>query len=364
MRRLLLSSAAFASIVAFATSAWADKIAVLPFTSPKNVPKPELEEARRWTREAVVKAGHSFATDSEMVSAEMVVKDGLADTSQEYLAAGRAVGAAWTLTGRVERDDHPPAKLPDGSDEAGYTTYRLELEACQVGTGRVESLSREILPEEGPSYVTDMIGLLVRPEGLANAEIPWERTGVGRPKPKPKATPEPTVSVQAPAPRAPEAPAEPYPVYGDKHPVALGASIGFTTAIARPGIARGPSGAMPIGAVFGYALAESVPGLELKANVTSQVLGPRALELSAGARYAFAPIRGVRWFIGPELLLGGHVALGADKTTRFITHGELFLAAMLTDNIQAEVAGDLATAFGGSGTLVLGGATARIVVRF
>jgi hypothetical protein len=121
---------------------------------------------------------------------------------------------------------------------------------------------------------------------------------------------------------------------------------------------------MPIGIVLGYALPDVAPGLELKGNINSQVIGPRALELAAGARYALAPFRGVRFFVGPELLLGTHVALGADKTARFLTHGSLFLAYGITENFQAEIAGDLSAAFGGAGTLVLGGGTARFVVRF
>ena len=73
-----------------APSALADKIAVLPFNSPKGLAKPELDEARKWTREAAQKRGHTFPNDQEMLSAEMAVKDGLPDTSQEYRAAGRA----------------------------------------------------------------------------------------------------------------------------------------------------------------------------------------------------------------------------------------------------------------------------------
>lgn len=360
MRRLLFSSALAASTLCFSASAWADKVAVLPFTSPTHVPRPELEQVRGWTREAVTKRGHTFATANEMVSAEAALKDGVADTSQEHIAAGKAAGAEWTLTGRVERIDHPPAKLPDGKEEEGFTTYRVELEAAQVGTGRVESLSREVLPDEGPNDIAEMIGLLVRPEGISGAAIPWEHVGVRRPKPRPQ-------PAQPPPPPPPAPPATPPPprlVYGEGHPFALGASIGVTSALVRPEQARGPSGAMPIGAVVGYALSDSVPGLELRGNLAGQVIGPRALEVSAGARYALAPIPGVRLFVGPELLLGAHVALGADKTARFLTHASVFVAFGITENVQAELAGDLVAALGGAGTLVLGGGTARVVIRF
>ncbi|MBX3224406.1 MAG: hypothetical protein KF795_28075 [Labilithrix sp.] len=361
MRRFFLASAALVATVAFSLPAWADKIAILPFTSPNNVPRPELDEARRWTREAVTKKGHTFASDDEMVSAEAAVKDGVADTTQEYDAAGRAVSADWTLTARVERRDHPPSKLPDGTEDEGFTTYRVELEAYQVSTGRLESLSREVLPEDAADDIAEMLGLLIRPEGIANADIPWSRVGVRRPKPKPKPPPP---APPPPPPPQPEAPPPPRAVYGEGHPLALGASIGVTNALVRPGNARGPSWAMPIGVAVGYALPESAPGVEIRGNLTSQVIGPRALELSGGARYALAPLRGARLFVGPELLVGAHVALGADKTTRFLTHGALFLAYGITESVQAEIAGDLAAAFGGAGTLVLGGGTARAVVRF
>jgi hypothetical protein len=186
MRRLLLSSAVLVATFAFAVPAWADKVAVLPFSSPSNVPRVELEEVRRWTREALTQKGHTYATDNEMVSAEAAAKDGLADTSQEYQAAGKAAAADWTLTARVERTDYPPAKLPDGKEEDGFTTYRVELEAYQMSSGRLESLSREVLPDEGATDIAEMVALLVRPQGIANADLPWSHVGVRRPKPKPK----------------------------------------------------------------------------------------------------------------------------------------------------------------------------------
>lgn len=359
LRRLLLSSLTILALVLVALPCWADKVAVLPFHSSNNVSKPELDEVRKWTREAVTKRGHTYATDDEMVSAEATIKDGAADTRQEYVTAGKAASAAWAISGNVDRIDYPPSKAPDGTDEEGYTTYRVEIEAAEVESGRVESLSREVLPDEGADDIAAMLGLLLRPEGIANAPIPWERAGARKPKRKPK----PAVVVAPPPPPGPPAPPPPRVVYGEGHPIALGLSAGVTNALERPSSARGPSWAMPIGGVVGYALAEQVPGLEIRGNLTSQVIGPRALELSAGARYALAPVRGLRLFLGPELLVGAHVALGADKTTRLLLHGSAFAAIGLLDNLQVEVAADLAPAFGGTGTLLLGGGTARVVVR-
>lgn len=363
MRRLLFFLS-LATTFAWSASAWADKIAILPFASDKNVPRPELDEIRAWTQQAALKQGHSYASDSEMLSARSAVQDGIADTTQEYRAAGESVGAAWTLRGRVERNDHPPARLPNGTEEEGWTTYRVELEAYQLGSGRLESLSRDVLPDEGPNDIAAMIALLVRPQGIANAELPWQNLGVRRPKPKPRPAAPPLPPPPPPPPPAPEAPPRPRLVYGAGHPFAIGGSAGISSALVRPDQARGPSSAMPVGVVLGYALPDAAPGLELRANVTSQVIGPRALELSAGARYAFAPVRDLRFFVGPELLLGTHVALGADKTARFLTHGSVFVAYGITENLQVELAGDLAAALGGTGTLLLGGGTGRVVLRF
>src|SRR5262245_21513787 len=108
LRRLAFVAAVFATLFFFTGVALADKVAVLPFRSSKNVPRPELEEARKWTREAVTKKGHTLPSDSEMVSAEMAVKDGIADVSTEYKAAGRASGSKWAIGANVERIDYPP----------------------------------------------------------------------------------------------------------------------------------------------------------------------------------------------------------------------------------------------------------------
>jgi hypothetical protein len=360
MLRFFFAPALAVAILCAASPAFADQVAVLPFTAPKGLSKPEVDRARVWTREATIKKGHVPPNDSEMLSAEMAVKDGMPDTSEEYRAAGRASGSQWTLTGRIERHDAPPARLPDGTEEEGYTTYHLEVEACLVESGRVESLAREIDPDEAPEQIGEMLGLLLRPEGIKNAQLPWDSSAPHKRQPKPKAPPPPP-----PAPPPPPPPPKPVVkhTYAENRPAALGISAGVSTALKRPANAQGPSGAFPIGAVLGYAI-EQVPGVEVRGIFTSQVLGPRALEIAAGGRYAIRLLPQHRIFVGPELLLGAHVALGADKTARFLTHGAAFVAIGLGEQVQLEVAGDLAAALGGSGTLILGGGTGRALFRF
>jgi hypothetical protein len=342
--------------------ALADKVAVLPFTGAPGVSKPELEQARVWTQQAVQAKGHTPPSPAEMQSAELAVKDGTADTSSEYRAAGRASASQWTVTGQVDRHDAPPAKLPDGTEEEGYTSYRIELVACQVESGRVESLAREIDPDEAPAQLAEMLTLLLRPEGIKNAVLPWEGAPPHKHKAKPKPPPSPPPPPPPPPPAEPPAPVVKH-TYAENRPAALGLSVGFSNALKRPDEARGSSNAMPIGGVFAYAI-EQAPGLELRGVFTSQVIGPKALEISAGARYAIPILPQYRIFIGPELLLGAHVAIGAEKTARFLSHGSAFAAWGITEAVQLELAGDLAAALGGSGTLILGGGTVRALYRF
>src|SRR5690606_107141 len=122
----------------------------LPFRTSKNVPREDLEKARLWTEEALRKQGHTLPNEAETRTAETVVKDGTADTSEELRAAGTAASAPWALSASVERIDYPPSKNPDGTEEEGFATYRIEVEACDVESGRVESLAREIVPDTAP----------------------------------------------------------------------------------------------------------------------------------------------------------------------------------------------------------------------
>jgi hypothetical protein len=363
LRRFALASLVGLGLLLLAPAAWADKVAVLPFTAPKGLAKPEVDQVRAWARSAVAARGDTQPSDSEMLSAEMAVKDGSPDTSAEYRAAGRASGSQWTLTGRVDRLDMPPTTLPSGGQEPGYTVYRVELEACQVESGRVESLTRDVDPDEAETEVGEMLALLLRPEGLGTAEIPWQMGAPHKPKPKPPPPPvTPPPVTPPPPPTPPPAPAVRH-AYAEGHPFALGASVGVTSALVTPDQARGPSTAVPIGATFAYAFADA-PGLELRGVFTSQVVGPKAIEISAGGRYAIPVVPTARLFVGPELLLGTHVAIGAEKTARFLTHGSAFVSLGLGESIQLELAGDLEAALGGTGTLVLGGGTARFLVRF
>ncbi|WP_394825310.1 hypothetical protein [Pendulispora albinea] len=169
------------ALISTSAEALADKVAVLPFASasagPGAATKAELDLARSATQSAVVKGGHTAPTPSEMLTAEMAVKDGVADTSEEFRAAGRASSSQWSISARVE-----PSGAPG--------RYRLELLVCQVKTGRVESLAREINgadSAQATSQIGEMLAILVRPEGIGNADITWSQA----PPPLPPRPPPP-----------------------------------------------------------------------------------------------------------------------------------------------------------------------------
>ncbi len=283
-----------------------------------------------------------------MLTAEMAVKDGVADTSEEYRAAGRASSSDWTVSARVDLHG---------------AHYRIELEACQVSSGRVESLAREIDPPQATPQIGEMIAILLRPEGIANVDIPWEHAA---PPPPPLPPPTPPTPPAPPSPPSPPKPPEPPPVrhaYAEGHPIAFGLEAGGFAAFARPSNARGPRGSANIGGVVGYAI-ETVPGLELRGELAGAVAGPQAVYFDVGARYALMVVPTLRMYAGPELGLGGFFPVGGDKSARFLGRGSLFAGIGIGERFQVEGFGDLALAPGGSGTIALVGGGARVVVRF
>jgi len=343
-----VAAAASASAVAVflvAGSALADKVAVLPFQSVSAATSADLDAARNATRLATTSLSHTLPTDAEMLTAQMSSKDGVVDSGEEYVAAGHASTSAWTVAGRID---------------AHGATYHLELEVCQVDSRRIESLAREITPAQATSEIREMLALLLRPEGLANAPIPWERSVPAPPTPAPP-PPVATEPLPPPPPPGPPPPPAVRHAYAEGHPFALGGFVSVLGALSRPANATGSSTAALLGLSAGYAL--GVPGLEIRADFDGSIAGPRSYAVDAGARYAFPLVPSVRLFIGPEATVGGFFAAGADKTARALVQGAGFLALGLGEHIQLEIVGNVAYA-AGSPSLALGGGTFRALVRF
>jgi hypothetical protein len=345
--RRRLAGGLVGALLLVAAPALADKVLVLPFQSVGSATSTQLNEARAATRTAVADLSHTVPTDAESLTAQVAVTDGVADTSEEYRAAGRASSSDWTVGGRVE--------------EHG-ATYRLELEACQIETGRVESLAREIDPSQSTKQIREMLALLVRPQGIANADIPWERGGSSPAPPKEAAAPPPPKPKPPPAPPGPPPPPAVRHPYAENQPWALGLDGTLMGALQRPSNAVGSSAAGAIGGTLAYAF-DSVPGLELRADGSGSVAGPKSLSLGAGARWAIPIVPTVRLFAGPEAELGTFVTFAGDKTARFLVQGAAFVALGLGEYVQLELAADIDYA-AGAAPLVLGGGSGRVLVRF
>jgi hypothetical protein len=350
-----VAGSVFGALLLLAAPALADKVLVLPFQGIGSAPSAELEQARVATTTAVTALSHKLPSQSEMTTAQVAVKDGVADTSEEYLAAGRASSSDWTVGGHFE---------------AYGATYRLELEACQIGSGRVESLVREIDPSLATKQIGEMLAILLRPQGIDNADIPWERVtmspAVPKPPPPPPPTPEPP-----PPPPPPKAPPPPPAIrhsYAENQPIAFGLSASLLGALHRslpPGVPAsevGSSTAGTLGGTLAYALA-AVPGLELRVDGDGSIAGPKSFTLAGGARYAIPIVPTVRLFAGPESEVGVFATFAGDKTARFLLRGAAFVAMGFGEHTQLELAADIDYA-AGSTSLVLGGGTLRALVRF
>ena len=329
-----------------ALAAEGDRVAVLPFmASGGGTTSAELAAARLATRDAVGRIHDVLPSDAEMTSAEREVKDGVADTSAEYKAAGRVAGTQWTVAGHV--DTHG-------------ATYRLEVDACQVSTGRVESLAREIDPQRASPQIAEMLALLLRSQGVGDTVPPWDQPNAPAPAPAP--TPAPVaVTPPTPAPE-PGPPPPPPPAYAENHPLAVGIGAKAITAFSRDARATGSPASALLEVNGAYDL---VGGLEIVANVAIAAAGPSSLWLDAGARYELPIFPRAGLFLGPEVTIGAFIDyLGGDKDPRFLMRGAVPVVLAIGERLQLEAYPELAYAAGGTIGLAFAGGGFRAVLRF
>jgi len=387
LRRSMAS--AVAGLILLATpAAWADRIALLPSRGGSD-PGARTTLDGELTRSLAL-LGHTLVPAGELSAAlKAQVTDGVADTQEEYRALGAATHADWVLVGAVE-----PA----------VSTARVELTACLVKAGRVEVVAREIELAHRQPQVQEMLVVLVRAEGIGAGALPWERLNAPVPTPPPAPPPVAPPVPPPPAPAEPPPPPAVPPVDGRAHvaypvgssgdvwpPYSAGkrgfvaAEAGFALPAARPTPAAG-SGASFVGALRGgYAVGDL--GFEPFAELGGNLSGPRALWIAAGARWMLSPtlkrgadgmLAGVPFFLGPEILAGGFIQLssgdqispsGAVYSSPALARGMLGAALALslalspTLSLESQL-GNLRWVPGGSGTIVLVGATVGATLRF
>jgi len=164
---------------------------------------------------------------------------------------------------------------------------------------------------------------------------------------------------------------EPDRGYGIHAPFALGIGLGVDGAFAHPTSGNGLSTFAfegTITAEWAPLAAESYPkllrGLAVRADLGGNLYGPSAVLLDAGGRWAIPIVPKLRIFVGPEIAIGGFFVTTGDQESRFLLRTDAFAAIGFGEHFQLELAFDVQSAFGGSGTIVAGGPMLRALVRF
>jgi hypothetical protein len=317
----------------------ADRVAVLRFDGTAT--DREIEAARAAARDAVGLVHDTLPSAAELAAGEAQVTDGSPDTTREYRAVGSAAGATWTIAGHLQSH--------------GWT-YRLELEACQVSTGRVESLAREIDARQSAPQIAEMLTLLLRPEGVSNTLPPWEAAGGPR-REAPQSTPSPPTATPAPTPV--EMPHERIDARGS-----FGAGLGVEVlgVFARTSVAKSEyvSGDATVHVAAAVA---AMPGFALIADASAGLVGQTSSSVDLGGRYLLPVGSSGHLSIGPEIAFGAYF-LSGDRDVRLLSRGAIVFAVAASADVDLEVYPETALAAGGTGSLWFAGGGARAVLRF
>lgn len=334
------SSVALALALALsAGSALAERVAnVHPRGDAKADDRARVEKA---SEDAIRGLGHTPASAQEIVDGEAAA-GALVGTSAGLVAVGKTTGSEWVVEAVV-------SPTPGG--------LRVELKACQVSTGRVESAARELdLRGDLVAQIREVLALLLRPQGIADDPLPW--LGATPVKP-PEKTPEPKKPV--PTPGAPATPRAPPPEYGRPGALFVGLGGGAYDVVARPDGARGGrvEGAWALEAGFSI---PSMQRLELLGRVGGYFGDAGAVRVEAGARYML-PIVGA-FAIGAAANVGVLAATTSSGTVRFTMGASPVFAFTLSRTFQLDVSlPSVRVAPGSSGTLVFVGGELALIAR-
>lgn len=370
----LRAVATLAAVVGlWSAPALADRVALLPARGADDAET--RTTAERNLAAALSALHHEAVAETEIRSALASIGDGVADTVEEYAAVGQATRADWVLVATVE-----PAVL----------TERVELAACLVSAGRLESVAREVDKARSPDQIREMVAVLLRPEGIGAGALPWERSSTPAAPPAPVApTPVPPPP-QTPEPRVARlgylsGAADAWPPYSAGRTVGLGARLGVSAGALRPEGASGSSASL-VGAVRA-AFAVGASGFEPLVELGGNLAGPRALWIEGGARLMLTPLLrrsddGKRWegppfHVGPELALGAFVRLPPDDVVEvggatysgsaeaaFSLRASLAATLDVSRSVRLDASlGDLRWVPSADGSIVLVGGTLGLTLR-
>jgi hypothetical protein len=273
------AAAVGAAAMVWSVAALADKVATLPARGP--APMAERANIRAASETASKALGHTTITEQDIVQGEAAAGD-KAGTSEGMIAIGKTTGADWVVEPTV------------ASNEYGTN---VELKVCQVASGRIETLSRDLDPKlDATSQITEMLLLMLRPQGLGDDPLPWAKKKDEKAKPPPEVLPKPK-----PAPVAPPL------VWGEHGKISIGAAGGIGSLVVRDERAtKAPR--FYAWTLHGNVAIPSVKGLEVTVRFGGTHGPGTGIGGDVGARYMIAASS---FAIGVGANLGGFGALGS-----------------------------------------------------
>lgn len=214
---------------------------------------------------AVSTLGHVAIADDAITRAEKLAGDTVA-TSAGLVMLGKNVGADWVVAMTV-------------APGATAATIHLELTACQVASGRVESVSRDVdAAADSDAPIAEMVRFLVRADGMGDDPIPWEVRTV---RPHPVAPPSASVAPSASA-APPDSIAPPFHWDDGRH-VQVDVGVSAAALVLRDSTAYGSR--LAGGWDVTVADAPSVADTEIYARFGGYYGSAGALYVLAGGRY-------------------------------------------------------------------------------
>lgn len=335
-------AAAFAVTVACVVvvgDALADKVATLHAKGP--APLAERTQMRVTSEIAVKALGHETIAETDVLQGEGAAGS-KAGTSEGYVAIGKAAGADWVIEPSVWSSD---------------SGTRVEVKVCQVATGRIETLARNLDPKADPAVqIREMLTLMLRPQGIGDDPIPWQAK-------EKTAPPVPAEVLPKKPPPPPPPPPSPPVQYGEGGKVALGAGGGAYFVVARPEHARG-STLTPTWSIAAAFQLPDRPRMEIVARFGGYHGPGNALRGELGARAFFLGTGPI--VLGATAVIGAFGQLGGAQTAQFLLGASLTTSFVFSRRIQLDVdvpSFRLATG-ADSGSLALLGADASLLFRF
>ena len=295
----------------------------------------------RALRVALGDLGHTTPTDAEVLQGEGAAGASIAK-SAGLVAVGKTTGAAWVVQATLTPPVTPGARP------------RVELSACAVDSGRVESLARDLDPKADlVAPLREMLALLLRPQGVGDEPLPWETNEPGKTK---GSTASAGAMIGEPASLPPRR-------FGAEAPWSVGLGVGAFDLAHRPAGASGGRGVGAWSAVAAVTVTSRGPIVDVLARVGG-LFGPGpAFRGELGAR-VLAPL-GAAVAIGGAASVGVFAGTANAKVVRPLVGVDAVLALAPSPRWQLDLdLLGLRVAPGSDGALVFLGAEATLAVRF